>query len=129
MTPELTVLTLAALLWVVQFLAYLIAGAGRVDVWHALGPRDTPFEKPVMMGRLLRALTNHTEGMMLFAVAALVVTISGQTTEFTAYCAWIYLVARIFYVPAYAFGWTPWRTVIWIVGLLATVAMLLTAVL
>ena len=128
MTTELTVLSLAALLWVAQFVAYLISGHGKVDVLHALGPRDTPFDKPAAMGRLHRALSNHSEGLVLFAIASLVITTSGQSSAFTAACSWVYLIARASYVPAYAFGWTPWRTVIWMIGLLATTAMLLAAV-
>ncbi|NCU21433.1 MAPEG family protein, partial [Candidatus Falkowbacteria bacterium] len=42
-------------------------------------------------------------------------------------CAFTYLGARILYVPAYAYGWTPWRSVIWAVGFFATVAMLIAA--
>jgi uncharacterized MAPEG superfamily protein len=30
----------------------------------------------------------------------------------------------VLYVPAYAFGWNPWRSLIWAVGFLATVAMI-----
>lgn len=129
MTPELTVLTLAALLWVVQFLLYLAAGHGRMDVQKAIGPRDEPVEKPGICGRLHRALSNHLEGLLLFAIAALVLTITNQSTAFTATAAWIYLLARVLYVPAYAFGWTPWRTVIWMVSLFATVALLIAALL
>ncbi|WP_109312908.1 MAPEG family protein [Ruegeria sp. AU67] len=128
MTTELTVLTLAALLWVAQFVVYLAAGHGKIDLGLAIGPRDIPFDKPGVSGRLHRALSNHTEGLVLFAIAALVVTVSGQSNGLTAACSWIYLIARILYVPAYAMGWTPWRTVIWIVGLLANTVILLAAV-
>ena len=37
------------------------------------------------------------------------------------------LAARILYVPAYAFGWNPWRSAIWAVGFLATLTMLIAA--
>jgi uncharacterized MAPEG superfamily protein len=37
--------------------------------------------------------------------------------------------ARVLYIPAYAFGLTPWRSLIWLVGLSATLAMLLAALL
>ena len=40
-----------------------------------------------------------------------------------------YLAARILYIPAYALGWSPWRSLIWSVGLLATIVMLLAALL
>lgn len=129
MNTELTVLSLAALLWVAQFVAYLVAGHGKIDLGHAIGPRDVPFDKPGVSGRLHRALCNHTEGLVLFGIAALVLTVSGQSNSFTATCSWVYLIARLLYAPAYAFGWTPWRTVIWIVGLAATTAMLLATLL
>jgi len=129
MTPELITLTLAALLWGVQFAAYLAAGHGQIDISKALGPRDAPFDKPGLSGRLHRALTNHTEGLVLFAIAALVIAVSGQSTAFTAACGWIYLAARVLYVPAYAFGWTPGRTLIWMAGFFATMAMLVAALL
>ena len=58
----------------------------------------------------------------------MVVSVSGQGSGITAACAWAYLGARVLYVPAYAFGWTPWRSLIWAVGWLATVLMLLAAV-
>ncbi len=60
-----------------------------------------------MTGRLLRALNNHFEGLILFTLAVVVVTLSGQSTPFTAACAWTYLAARILYVPAYAIGLVP----------------------
>ena len=47
--------------------------------------------------------------------------------SFTAACAWTYLIARILYVPAYAFGLVPWRSLIWMVGFGATTLMLLAA--
>lgn len=124
MTPELTSLTLAALLWGLQFLAYLGAGHGKIDIRAAVGPRDTPFDKPGLAGRLHRALSNHTEGLVIFAIAAIVTTASDQSTGFTTACAWVFLGARVLYVPAYAFGWTPGRTLIWMAGFFATMAML-----
>ena len=60
-------------------------------------------------------------------VAVVVTGMSGQTSAFTAAAAWIYLAARVLYVPAYAFGWTPWRSVIWGIGFMATMAMILSA--
>jgi len=54
---------------------------------------------------------------------------SGQNSSFTAACAWVYLAARILYVPAYAFGWTPGRSLIWAAGFLATVLILVAALL
>ena len=82
-------------------------------------------ERPLPRPR--RALNNHFEGLILFGIACTVVTLSGQSTGFTAACAWTYLAARILYVPAYTLGLRPGRSLIWTSGFLATVLMLLAA--
>ncbi|MEY8841297.1 MAPEG family protein [Cribrihabitans sp. XS_ASV171] len=124
MTPELTVLTLAALLQVVQIALYSVAGQAQVGTKAALKPRDEGIALTGTAGRLKRAMDNHFEGLILFTIAALVIAVSDRSTGFTATCAWIYLAARLLYIPAYAFGWVPWRSLIWAAGLLATLAML-----
>ncbi len=136
MTTELTVLTLAALLQVVQFVLMSVPANLELGQGKTLGPRDPDrLGKPlieqvsVRTGRLFRALNNHFEGLILFSIACLVITLSEQSTALTATCAWTYLIARILYVPAYAFGWVPWRSVIWAVGFLATTIMLVAALL
>lgn len=99
-----------------------------------LGPRDPqklggPLIDQVSprTGRIFRAMNNHFEGLILFTLAVLVVTLGDQSTPLTATCAWIYLAARLAYVPAYAFGWVPWRSLIWLTGLAATTTMLIAA--
>ena len=127
MTPELTILTLAALLQVAQMGAYSVTANAQVDLNTALGPRDTPVALTGVAGRLHRAMNNHLEGLLLFAIACVVITLSGQSSAFTTECAWIYLIARAAYVPAYALGLAPWRSVIWMIGFGATTAMLIAA--
>ncbi len=127
MTPELTILTLAALLQCLQFCAYSIMANRQVSRRIALGPRDEPVLLTGVAGRLKRAMENHFEGLALFTIACIVVTLGGQSTTLTQICAWIYLGARIAYVPAYAFGLSPWRSVIWAAGFFATLIMLIAA--
>ena len=129
MTPELTALTLAALLQALQFAAYSITANRQVGPRKALGPRDEPIPLTGLAGRFQRAMNNHFEGLILFTIAVVVVTLSGQSTPFTAACGWAYLAARALYVPAYAFGLSPWRSLIWFVGFLATLSMLIAALL
>ena len=129
MTPELTALTLAALLQMVQFLLFAVPANMELGPKYTAGPRDSAPKRALspVTGRLQRALNNHFEGLILFGIAAGVTAISGQSTPLTAACAWAYLGARILYIPAYAFGWTPWRSVIWAVGWTATLLMLIAA--
>jgi uncharacterized MAPEG superfamily protein len=131
MTPELTALTLAALVQVVQYVLFATPANLELTPAYTTSPRDLPPSRSLsrQTGRLQRALNNHFEALILFTIAVVVVTLSKQSSGLTAACGWIYLAARILYVPAYALGWAPWRSVIWGVGLLATVVMLLAALL
>lgn len=128
MTPELTVLALAALLQVAQIALYSVAGQAQAGTRAALRPRDTKIDLTGKAGRIQRAMNNHFEGLLLFAIAALLTAHTGSTA-FTAACAWLYLAARLLYIPAYIFGWVPWRSFIWLVGLTATTLILLVALL
>ena len=131
MTPELTTLTLAALLQVVQFVLYATPANRELGPGYTLSARDRPPSRQMSArtARLQRALNNHFEGLILFGIACVVTTLSGQSSAFTAACAWTYLGARILYVPAYALGLRPWRSLIWGVGFLATTLMLIAALL
>jgi len=126
MTPELIVLALAALLQVAQIAMYSVAGQSQAGTKAALRPRDDKIELTGKPGRIQRAMNNHFEGLLLFAIAALLTAQAGST-GFTAICAWVYLLARVLYIPAYVFGWVPWRSYIWLTGLAATTLMILAA--
>ena len=127
MTPELTVLALAGLVQAIPFAAFSITANLQVGPKVAMGPRDNVPTLKGTAGRLQRALNNHFEGLILFTLAVVVVTLGGQSSGVTATCAWIYLAARILYVPAYVLGWVPWRSAIWAVGFAATMLMILAA--
>ncbi|TRD23556.1 MAPEG family protein [Palleronia caenipelagi] len=136
MTPELTALTLAALLQMVQLILYAVPANLELGAQTTMGPRD-PEKQPrpiaeqltTRTGRLLRAFNNHNEALLLFAVATGIITVTGQSTAITAACAWIYLAARIAYIPAYAFGWVPARSLIFMAGWGATLVLLIAALL
>lgn len=126
-TPELTALGLAALLQAVQIgLAGLSMNRDAGAEWNA-GPRDDKPPLSPLTGRLRRAVDNHFQGLAFFTIAVVLVQLTQSNGALTAACAWVYLGARMLYVPAYARGWSPWRSVIWGVGFLATMAMILTA--
>ena len=129
MTPELTALALAGLVQMVQFILFAVPANLELGTRYTSGPRDRAPERPLstLTGRLQRAMNNHFEGLILFTLAVVVVTLGGQSTGFTAACGWAYVAARILYVPAYALGLAPWRSVIWALGWFATLAMILAA--
>ena len=134
MTPELTVLALAALLQGVQFTLMAIPANIELGVGKTASPRDSSrLGKPMIelvsdkTGRLIRAMNNHFEALILFTIAVVVITLGDKGTGLSAICAWTYLAARILYIPAYYFGLSPWRSLIWFVGFLSTMLMIVSA--
>lgn len=127
MTPELIALALVALEhvvligWSQKSLTRDVGEAGNV------GPRDEELSLSVRTGRLRRALANHTENFPFFIGAVVVVTMSGSSSWFTAAAAFVYVIARALYIPAYAFAWVPWRSLFYMIGALATCAMYIAA--
>lgn len=130
MPAELLVLALAALLQAAQLMLAAALRDRQTGTAYNLGPRDAP-APPLTgaAGRADRALKNHYEGLPLFAIAVLVLVLADKTTGLTAALAWVYLGARLLYVPAYLLGLSPWRSVIWFAGFLSTLALLVMAIL
>ena len=129
MTPELTTLALAALLQAIQFLLFAIPANMELGTGYTSSARDRAPSRQLSerTARLQRAMNNHFEGLILFTIAVVVVTLGQQSSGVTQTAAWVYLAARIAYVPAYALGLRPWRSAIWFVGFLATITMLIAA--
>lgn len=126
MTPELTTLALAALLQALQFTLFAVPANRELTPGYTSSARDKPPSRQmsVTTARLQRALNNHFEGLILFTIAVVVVTLGNQSTPTTQYAAWVYLAARLAYVPAYYLGLRPWRSAIWAVGFFATITMI-----
>jgi uncharacterized MAPEG superfamily protein len=129
MTPELTALALAGLLQALQFTLFAVPANKELGVGYTSSARDKPPSRPmsVVTGRMQRALNNHFEGLILFTLAVVVVTLGNQSTPVTQTAAWAYLGARVLYIPAYALGWRPWRSAIWSLGFFATLTMIVAA--
>ena len=129
MTTELYVLTLTALLQVVLYMLYAVPANLELGTSRTLAPRDTPIdpskELSVTTARLGRAMTNSFEALILFGIAAVVLTLTERSSALTGFCAYAFLISRVLYIPAYASGAVPWRSVIWFVGFFATILMLL----
>ena len=136
MTPELTAFTLAALLQCIQFALMAIPANMELGMGKTTSPRDLDrLGKPMIellstkTARLARAMNNHFEALILFGIAITVISFADKTNAITTACAYTYLGARVLYIPAYYFGWTPWRSLIWFVGFLSTMVILITAIL
>lgn len=126
MTPELAALAatafvhVTAVLWSQRELERDVGHKGNVGTRENL--QENLSGKTM---RLRRALGNHTENIGLFIIAVVMVQMTGANSILTAISAWIFVAARAFYLPAYAFAWVPWRTYIFGVGLLACLVMII----
>lgn len=129
MTPELAALAAtvlvhtAAVTWSQKSLEQDIGREGN------LAPRDGDLDLSQKTQRLRRALANHTENIGPFIIAVVLVQITDSNSWFTAACAWVFVAARALYLPSYAFGWVPWRSYIYMAGVIATFAMIIASLL
>ena len=75
MPVELKVRGYAALLQFVQFIVMAIPVNVQLGVAYTGGSRDEQQQATGVAGRLKRALENHFEGLILFTIAVVVVTL------------------------------------------------------
>lgn len=129
MTPTLIPLALAGLLHIVQFAVASYMANVDLGSGYTTSPRDRAPSKAMRTttARMLRAYDNNIQMFPFFAAAVLLIHVTGQTTAVTTGAAWVYLAARALYIPAYAFGWKPWRSYIWVLAMLCVTALYVAA--
>ena len=127
MPVEIKVLGFAALLQFAQFVLMAVPVNMQLGVAYTGGNRDEEKRATGIAGRLKRAMDNHFEALILFSIAVIVVVLGDAGSPFTEKCAWVYLLGRILYVPAYASGIYLVRSLVWSVSFAATLAMLWSA--
>jgi uncharacterized MAPEG superfamily protein len=105
---------------------YLLAGpgtGGRLKI--ALGPRDAQPPLSTAGARAERALNNMYEALPVFMTIALLLVFRGVNDGLAIQGAWIFLISRIFYVPAYLAGMFGVRSAIWVVSWVGLVMMII----
>jgi uncharacterized MAPEG superfamily protein len=115
---ELKILALGAvLLFVHVFTATRFKTAQYGRKWN-VGARDAALPEPnAMTGRTMRAQANFLETFPIAIVALLGVVLAGKTSPTTALGGWIWLGARLVYLPLYAAGVPVIRTIVWSIGM------------
>ena len=118
MPVELKILALGALLLFVHiFTATRFKTAQYGRKWN-VGARDAALPEPnAMTGRTMRAQANFLETFPIAIVALLGVVLAGKTSPTTALGGWIWLGARLVYLPLYAAGVPVIRTIVWSIGM------------
>ena len=107
----------ALLLFVHIFIAtrYKTAQYGRA--WN-VGARDEELPPAnVMTGRTARAQANYAETFPIAVVALLGVVSADRTSEYTAIGGWIWLGARVAYLPLYMSGIRVVRTLVYTISI------------
>ena len=114
----------ALLLFVHIFTATRFKTAQYGRKWN-VGARDEDLpEANAMTGRTMRAQANFMETFPIAIVALLGVVIAGKTSPMTALGGWIWLGARVVYLPLYAAGVPVIRTVVWSIGMVGLVIVI-----
>ena len=117
MAGELRFLACAVGLCLVHLICASIAAQPQRGLKWNVGPRDEPVVLTGMAGRLERAFANYRETFPFFAALVLVSYLGHGLSNHAYWGALIYLVARIVYLPLYAFGVTYLRTAAWAAAL------------
>ena len=125
MNDELIVLAWGCILALVHiFVAVRFKTRQYGTKWN-VGARDEELPPAnVMTGRTARAQANFLETFPIFAAAALIVAVAGLHDRWTAIGAWLWLGARIVYLPLYALGVPVVRTIAFLVSVVGILMVL-----
>jgi uncharacterized MAPEG superfamily protein len=119
MPIELKILALGALLLFIHiFIATRFKTAQYGRKWN-VSARDEELPEPNRVsGRLIRAQANFEETFPIAIVALLGVVLAGKTSQWTELGGWIWLGARVVYLPLYWAGVPVIRTIVWTIALI-----------
>ena len=119
MAVELKILAYGAmLLFIYVFTATRFKTQQYGRKWN-VGARDEALpEANPLTGRTMRAQANFQETFPIAIIALLGVVITGRTSATTALGGWIWLGARIVYLPLYAAGIPVIRTIVWAISMI-----------
>ncbi|HET6942667.1 MAG TPA: MAPEG family protein [Sphingomicrobium sp.] len=125
MPVEIKIAALGALLLLVHIFAAVHLKTKQYGRTWNVGARDEvlPPLNPVA-GRLARAQANFQETFPIAIVALLGVVIAGRASSWTALGGWIWLGARIIYLPLYGLGVPVWRTATFAVSIVGLVIVI-----
>ena len=118
MPTELTILAWGAVLLFVHIFAAVQAKTRQYGTKWNMGARDEALPPPApVVGRLERARDNFLETLPIAIIALLGVVVAGKTSPTTALGGWLWLGARVVYLPLYGFGVPKVRTLVWMVSI------------
>jgi uncharacterized MAPEG superfamily protein len=125
MTTELAVLAWGCVLAFVHLFAATQAKTRQYGTRWNMGARDETLPPPTpLIGRLTRAQANFFETFPILVAAVLADAAANLFDRWTAIGALLWLVARVIYLPLYAFGVPVVRTLVWMASVVGLVMLL-----
>jgi uncharacterized MAPEG superfamily protein len=130
MTTELTVLAWGCILAFVHIFAAVRVKTRQYGTKWNVGARDEalPPAEP-LVGRLARAQANFFETFPIAVAAILIVSAAGLEDGWTAIGTWLWLGARVVYLPLYAMGVPVVRTIVFLASVVGIAMILRPAIL
>jgi len=127
MTQELMMIVYSAIILFVMIGVQGAVGLINNGLTWGGGARDVAAKPNVLHGRATRAIKNHIEALCMFVPVVLVLQIAGISNEATLLWTKVFVGARVAYAVFYWLG-TPWaRTIVWAIGLVATLMLFVQA--
>lgn len=123
LTTELTVLGWSFVLFLAHLMVQATTAIRDRGLAFNAGPRDDPKPLGYLAARAERAFANFKETWPIFIALALGLAITGRSGGAAATGAWIWLGARVAYLPLYVMGVPYVRTLCWGVAAAGLVMM------
>ena len=124
---EITILVFYGFLVIVTLILQATGALTQLGMGYLLSSRDEGRTVSGIAGRLERALDNSITAMVLFAPAVLLIVVTDSSSNQTVLACQAFLIARLVYLPSYAFKLTGIRSLAWTVGLLCTALLYFSA--
>lgn len=123
MKTELVYLVWVTLLTAVIWIPYILDRVARQGLLAAVGYPANPKPQSPWALRLKAAHANAVENLVVFAALVLVAQLAGVSNDVTVLACKVYLWARVVHLLAYTFA-IPWvRTLAFVVGFAAQIAL------
>lgn len=115
--PEFLALSLVAALTGILWIPIILNRLAEMGAWKALrNPEPDVRPEADWAYRLSCAHRNAIENLVVFAPLAIIVTLTGATSNLTAAACWIFLFSRLAHALIYSFGIPLFRTIAFAVG-------------
>lgn len=121
---ELLILGWSVILLLVHIMAQGQSATRDNGLGYNASARDEPKPVSALTGRLERAKSNFLETYPAFVALALALVMSGQASEWGEIGAILWFVARVVYLPLYAFGVPYARSAVWLASVVGLLIML-----